>query len=170
MTTLSPLAQRLRTLLDKLALDQAAADRNAAEVADILRVSGETGPDRGGVALTAIALDHYYTALESSLELVRRTFDPSSALGSEWHRALLDQMATTSQGRPAVLDSQAVQHLKDLLAFRHFMRHAYAVDLEWKRLHSLAAELATGHAHVKKKLLEFRRFVDTCFVEAERAP
>jgi hypothetical protein len=45
------LERTLGALLEKLALDSSAADRRAAEVADVLRAASGADPDRGGVAI-----------------------------------------------------------------------------------------------------------------------
>jgi hypothetical protein len=47
-------------------------------------------------------------------------------------RALLLSVSTGTTTRPAVLSPKTASDLKDLLAFRHFLRHAYAADLERK--------------------------------------
>jgi hypothetical protein len=86
------LARDLRALLEKLALDLAAADRRAAEVAEVLRASGGGDPDRGGIAIVAVALDHYYSSIEASLAMVGRVFDTASPAGPDWHRSLLAMM------------------------------------------------------------------------------
>jgi len=47
------------------------------------------GPDRSGLAITAIALDHYYTSIEPSLGIIGRVFDSMRPTGADWQRALL---------------------------------------------------------------------------------
>ena len=58
MAAANPVTLKLRALLEKLTLDLAAAERQAAEVAGVLRTSRRHDPDRCGVAIAAVALDH----------------------------------------------------------------------------------------------------------------
>ena len=167
MATANPVTLKLRALLEKLTLDLAAAERRAAEVAGVLSASTGHDPDRGGVAIAAVALDRYYTSIESSLEMIGRVFDSMAPAGADWHRALLVSVSTGSPTRPPVLSPETSSDLKDLLAFRHFLRHAYATDLEWKRMCDVAAALGNTHRRVKGDLEAFRGYVARCLVEAE---
>lgn len=167
MATNDRLGRALRALLEKLTLDLAAADRRADEVADVLRASSGTDPDRGGVAIAAVAIDHYYSSIEASLEMVSRVFDLASPAGSDWHRSLLRVMRLASETRPIVITRETADGLEDLLAFRHFLRHAYAADLDWNRMRNLAATLPALHQKVSSDLSAFRDYVSRCLGEAE---
>lgn len=160
----------MRALLEKLTLDLAAAERRAAEVASVLGTATCSDPDRGGVAIAAVALDHYYTSIESSLEMIGHVFDSMTPTGADWHRALLLSVSTGTTTRPAVLSPKTASDLKDLLAFRHFLRHAYAADLEWKRMCDVAAALGNTHRRVKSDLDAFCGYVVRCLAEVEDEP
>jgi hypothetical protein len=62
VTTANPVSLKLRTLLEKLTLDLAAAERRVAEVASVLGTATGSGPDRGGVAIH----DHARTSTQGS--------------------------------------------------------------------------------------------------------
>jgi hypothetical protein len=170
VTTANPVSLKLRTLLEKLTLDLAAAERRVAEVASVLSAATGPGPDRGGVAIAAVALDHYYTSIESSLEMIGHVFDSMTPTGADWHRALLASASAGTTTRPTVLSPETASDLKDLLAFRHFLRHAYAADLEWKRMCDVAAALGNTHRRVKRDLDAFCGYVARCLAEAEGEP
>lgn len=57
--------------------------------------------------------------------------------------------------RPAVLGTQSLHALRELLAFRHFFRHAYSVPLDAARLTSLAH---CSQSVLPMLELEFARF------------
>jgi hypothetical protein len=166
----NPVSLKLRALLEKLTLDLAAAERRVAEVASVLGTTTGPGPDRGGVAITAVALDHYYTSIESSLEMIGHVFDSMTPTGADWHRALLLLVGTGTATRPAVLSPKTASDLKDLLAFRHFLRHAYAADLEWKRMCDVAAALGNTHRQVRSDVEAFCGYVARCLAEVEGEP
>jgi hypothetical protein len=66
----------------------------------------------------------------------------SELSGRDWHVALLENMSLDIEGvRPRVLSDESVRLLRQLLAFTHFFRHAYAVSLEAQRLESLKADM-----------------------------
>lgn len=135
----------------------------------MLGAYGTTDPDRGGIAIVAVALDHYYSSIEASLEMIGRIFDSASPAGSDWHRSLLRKMELASATRPPVLAPETAAGLEDLLAFRHFLRHAYAAELEWKRMGGLAAALPGIRQQVKKDISNFRDHVVRCLAEATRS-
>jgi hypothetical protein len=59
--------------------------------------------------------------------------------------------------RPAVLNPARLGDLSELLAFRHFFRHAYAVALDEAELRSHAARLERTHPGVRADLHSFER-------------
>ena len=61
-----------------------------------------------------------------------------NACAPSWHHALLNEMALELENvRPAVLGPATLVHLRRLLAFRHFFRHAYSAELDAARLEEL---------------------------------
>lgn len=100
--------------------------------------------EAAGFSQAALALHHAYSAVESILERVARQVEGSVPIGSDWHKSLLDAAALELEGiRPPLLGRDTVRALHELRAFRHFLRHAYSVELE-------PAELRRHQATVKK--------------------
>lgn len=94
-------------------------------------------PDAGmaEAALVALSLDHAYQAFESMLVRLERMLELPPRLGGEWHRALLADAALDVPGlRPAIVPAEALRDWFELLGFRHFLRHAYTVDLDGAKL------------------------------------
>ena len=95
-------------------------------------------PSSGDIARAAIALHHVYSGIETVLLRVAREVDGGEPGGPDWHQALLDTMGLDIEGvRPALVSGATLTHLRALLAFRHFFRHAYAVALDPERLSEL---------------------------------
>lgn len=91
--------------------------------------------DAGSCAIVAVALHHAYGAIESAFARLSRTIDATEPLGPQWHQELLNAMAIeVPDVRPALIASDTRDLLHQLLAFRHFFRHAYAVALSADRL------------------------------------
>jgi hypothetical protein len=128
--------QRLRA---EIGFDRAALERRVQELGSL-----ELGDnaDAAACAQAAVALHHAYGSMESILQRVARDVDGDVPSGGDWHQELLHAMGLAIEGiRPAVLSRESVAALRELLSFRHFFRHAYAVELDAERLSILRRHL-----------------------------
>lgn len=117
------------------------------------------------LAYTAVALHAWYCALESAIERVARAIDESVPQGDFSHRELLSQAMTDIPGiRPPVLPAGLTGDLVAVLAFRHFFRHAYAVDLDFAKLRRELDRVLRVHPNVEGALDRF----DHVLAAAER--
>lgn len=64
------------------------------------------------------------------------------------------------QVRPAVISPESRDLLQRLLGFRHFFRHAYAVDLDGNRLDLLRREATTPVPLLEADFARFDRFLE----------
>lgn len=113
-------------------------------------------PGNAELYAVAVTLEHYYTGSESIFERIAREFEGLPPGGDRWHKDLLHAMATSVPGfRPALISDKTMGALARLLAFRHFMRHAYAVDLDPDQLKPLAHRLLLLHADLSSELERF---------------
>ncbi len=86
-------------------------------------------------ALVALSLDHAYQALEAILVRLERAAGLPERTGESWHTALLADAAVAIPGlRPPIFPAEALADWDALLRFRHFLRHAYVIDLDPDRL------------------------------------
>ncbi|MBI3184107.1 MAG: hypothetical protein HYZ28_18395 [Myxococcales bacterium] len=139
----------LRNLLGDLEIDLAALERLAANVSADPGLASDPQIDRGARAVLAVDLHQYYTALESALERVARAIDGTVPSGPRSHEELLRQAAhPIADVRPELLNPAAYSELAQLLSFRHFFRHAYLVELDWKRLEEHRARIGRVHPSV----------------------
>jgi hypothetical protein len=94
-------------------------------------------PTRGApeAALVALSLDHAYQAFETILVRLERGAGLPERIGSSWHVALLADAALPVPGlRPALFSREGLAEWDALLRFRHFLRHAYVIDLDADKL------------------------------------
>lgn len=135
---MSPSLERLRA---EIRSDRCALGRWLDELAV---VELRTAADRSRLAQAAWALHHAYSAVEAILERIMRGVEGSLPEGPDHHKAVLDAAALTIEGvRPPLLSPATVVALHDLRAFRHFVRHAYAVELDAGRLADLQRRSAS---------------------------
>jgi hypothetical protein len=86
-------------------------------------------------ALVALSLDHAYQAFEVILVRLERVAGLPERTGASWHTALLAAAAVEVPGlRPPLFPAEAHADWDALLRFRHFLRHAYVLDLDRGKL------------------------------------
>lgn len=82
-------------------------------------------------ALVALSIDHAYQAFETLLVRFERALGLPERAGASWHAALLADAALPLKAvRPALIPPEALADWDALLRFRHFLRHAYVVELD----------------------------------------
>ena len=129
-----------------------------------------TDPERGPAeaALVALSLDHAYQAFEQLLVTVERALGLPPRLGDRWHRALLaDAARPIPSVRPEVLPAKAEADWEEILGFRHFLRHAYAVELDPARLSRNVGRLQQAIAATEGAVAGLMAVLDP---QAERDP
>ena len=87
-------------------------------------------------ALAAV-LHSFYTGIENIFKRVAVEIDDSLPSGVASHAALLGQMAHPSDLRPAVISDDLRLRLRAYLDFRHMFRHAYTIELKWRKMADL---------------------------------
>lgn len=81
--------------------------------------------------MVAIDMHRYYGVVENLLERVERTMGVEPPPSPNWHNDLLwGATRPLAEARPAILREETARALEPLLAFRHFFRHAYTVELD----------------------------------------
>jgi len=151
----SPSLQRLRA---EIRFDRDAFVQRVTELAAIdLLMGPDRAPQR---AQAAVALHHAYGSLESIMVRVARYLEGDVPDGRDWHQALVHAMSLDIEGvRPALFSSGTVIVLRRLLGFRHFFRHAYAVELDAEQLAVLRQELVSTAPSILAELDDLDRYL-----------
>lgn len=135
---MSPLEVRIAKLIDELRRDWEAIETHLSRAQSVQPDSGQAE-----AALVALSLDHAYQAFETLLVRLERALGLPERTGANWHAEVLFDACRPLPGvRPAVYPDEAKRDWEQLLRFRHFLRHAYTVDLEADRLERNRARLA----------------------------
>lgn len=127
---MSPALVRLGVLRVEVQRDWEQVERHA-------KTCVSTDPHLGQpeAALVALSLDHAYQAFEQILVRVEQALGLPARTGEHWHRRLLADATEVVPGvRPAIVPKSIERRWEALLGFRHFLRHAYAVELDPDRL------------------------------------
>jgi hypothetical protein len=134
----SPVDARVAVLLQEMRRDWESVRTHAQR-------AGSTDPASGApqAAYVALSLDHAYQAFETMLSRLERALGLPERAGVGWDAAILaDASVEVPKLRPAVFPRAALADWEAILRFRHFLRHAYTLDLEADRLAENAARLA----------------------------
>ena len=109
--------------------------------------------------------------LASAADGVTLELDRSVPSGDRWHQSLLSLAFTeVPRVRPPLLSATLETELVALLAFRHFFRHAYGVELDPTRLRSECDRLLGSSAQINADLDRFDTFIAAAIDEAARSP
>lgn len=83
----------------------------------------------------AYQLHNLYCAFEDLFKIIADFFENRIENGAKYHRELLWRMRLRIEGiRPALLSEGTYRLLDSLRAFRHFFRHAYAYELDPRKV------------------------------------
>lgn len=147
-------AIRLR-LSAELEGDRASLARLASSIGDLLAT---TFPDAGPMRALALAfqLERFYTATEGMLARVLRSLDGDVPTGRDWHSDPLRAASVPVEGlRPAILPSEVLSDLRELLGFRHYARHAYDTPPLTERVIDVAGVALRAHGLLDPALATF---------------
>lgn len=160
---------RLRVILKKREVCSRLADRVIVQVrfeleqidrllelyGRLLESAQTRTPDLVEVTAIASVLHSFYNGLENALQSIAKGLDGALPTGSQSHRELLDQVATSTSKRPAIISVAVREKLNDYLAFRHFYRHSYSFFLDWDEMKGLVAQMPSVWLETKAELQSF---------------
>ncbi|MDW8326392.1 MAG: nucleotidyltransferase domain-containing protein [Anaerolineales bacterium] len=150
-----PLA-RLNHLIED---EFATLERIAAQIQDI-QASLSDPPRQLELQALASYLHQYYTGIESILERLLDWRGEPKPSGRYWHADLLDQVAEPREGeRPAIIDRPLHARLEAYRRFRHFFRHAYGYELDWRKMEAETSGVSETLARLRTQIRAFLDFL-----------
>ena len=135
-------------LVEEIASEMESIEELFSKYAPLIEKVKAKDPDFFELGALAMLLHSFYNGLENIFTRVAKRIDVKLPAGKNWHKELLEQMASTTEKRDyAVIKVETASMLKMFLGFRHFTRHAYAFDFNWDIMRNLvlSAEDAKGH-------------------------
>lgn len=139
-----------------LALDLRVEEEKLAPLVRGLAALGPVLADPLLVEVAALRLQSFYTGIERCLVLISRVLNGGTPEGSDWHRRLLERMGQATSERPAVLSAATIEALRELLRFRHLVRHLYSYELKAEPVEHLRLEAVAVWSRVGEELRAFQ--------------
>jgi hypothetical protein len=168
MTGASLASADLRILLAEISTARGLLRQLAEEIEDVRQRHPADVP-REALALLAVDLHSYYTKLESLLERILVSFEGQVPRGESAHVGVLRVAALAVPGiRPAILGDPLREGLDELRKFRHFFRHAYALDLRADKLRSVLEPFSGTRRAVDLALETFADFIEDTVAQLEQ--
>jgi len=154
--------ERLRRLAARIRQELTAIDRVTIRIARAWAAARRHSTDQDlYLDSVALCLHDFYTGVERIFRHVAAGFDESMPGGSDWHDALLRQMATERlPDRPAVIAARTREGLEEYLRFRHVVRNIYAFEFDAERLGRLVDTLPDVFQRVRGDRTAFSGFLD----------
>ena len=82
-------------------------------------------------------LQSFYNGIEGIILLIFKTIGENIPNDFNWHKKLLDQTFLANDKRTFIFRNECKEKLFDYLSFRHYFRHSYGHEIDWKRLNPL---------------------------------
>ena len=108
--------------------------------------------------LGSVTLDllNFYSGMERIFEIIAKDLDGKMPKNGEWHRKLLDQMASEIKAiRPALLSVEAKIPLDEFRKFRHLARTIYSFQLNPQKIKPLITSLPLAYKLFERDLNDF---------------
>ena len=92
-------------------------------------------------------IHNFYNGIENIVKQVFQAKSLKIPTGESWHQNLL-----LTAVEEKIISQQLVDELKVYLAFRHFVIHAYALDLQPQRIEPLATNIIKVFGEFKSEI------------------
>jgi len=94
-------------------------------------------PDFVEASAAGAFLQSFYNGIEGIVLLVFKSIGENIPNDLQWHKKLFEKAFEANEHRTAIFRRECKDKLIEYLSFRHFFRHSYGYDLDWKRLKPL---------------------------------
>jgi hypothetical protein len=94
-------------------------------------------PDFIESSAAALLLHSFYNGIESIVLMILKNIGEDIPNSFQWHKELFEKTFEATDKRTAIFKEKYKEQLVEYLTFRHFIRHAYGSDIDWKRLKPL---------------------------------
>jgi hypothetical protein len=94
-------------------------------------------PDFIESSAAALFLHSFYNGIESIVLMIFKNIGEDIPNNVQWHKVLFEKTFEKTDKRTIIFRKEYKEQFVEYLTFRHFIRHAYGPDIDWKRLKPL---------------------------------
>ena len=94
-------------------------------------------PDFTEASAVGSFLQSFYNGIESIISLIFKGMGENIPDDSHSHKKLFEKAFEHTEKRSVIFKDEYKEQLVEYLAFRHFFRHSYGSEFDWKRLKPL---------------------------------
>ena len=100
-------------------------------------------------------LHSLYGGMENILKRIQAVRQGASQKSETWHTRMLETSLRRETDPDAPLSKDLYVKMKDYLEFRHVFRHAYPIELQWKKMVPLAMDCMSVFEQFKSEITSF---------------
>jgi hypothetical protein len=112
-------------------------------------------PDFVEASAAALLLQSFYNGIENILLMIFKNNGEKIPNDLHWHKKLLEQSFESNEKRSSILKHENKELLIEYLSFRHFIRHSYGYQIDWKRLKPLISGVKILWELIEKDINDF---------------
>ena len=132
-------------------------DKFLCEVAPLLNLCKiKEQPDIIEMTAAAQVLHSFYNGVESITVLIFKYLNEKLPNDFRWHKTLLEMAFGANLKNIRIFGDDKKEKLNNYLSFRHFIRHSYSSELDWKIMGPLVSEIEGMWQKVK---IDFGMFI-----------
>ena len=132
-------------------------DKSLSDVSPLLNLCKiEEQPDIIEITAAAQILHSFYNGVESIIVLFFKYMNEKLPNDYRWHKTLFEMAFGSNSKNTKILNDNIKKKLEDYLSFRHFIRHSYSSELDWKIMGPLVKEIEDIWQNIKTN---FRIFI-----------
>jgi hypothetical protein len=94
-------------------------------------------PDFIESSAAALFLHSFYNGIESIILLIFKNIGENIPNNLQWHKELFEKAFVPNDKRTIIFRNEYKEQSVEYLSFRHYIRHSYGSELDWKRLKPL---------------------------------
>jgi hypothetical protein len=112
-------------------------------------------PDFVEASATGSFLQSFYNGIESIIMLIFKNIGESIPNDLHWHKKLLEKTFVPNEKRTVLFQNEYREKLFEYLSFRHYFRHSYGYEINWRRLAPLINGVEEMWGMLKSDINEF---------------
>ena len=112
-------------------------------------------PDFVEASASGSFLQSFHNGIESIILLIFKGIGEKIPNDLQWHKKLFEMAFESTEKRQTLFKNKYKEQLAEYLSFRHFFRHSYGFEIDWKRLKPLINDVEDLWKELEKDINKF---------------